>query len=482
MSNPLLHRIEVEGLYHQFNFELSLKPGLNVIFGKNGRGKTTLLHILANTLELDFPRFQHLQFKSIALSTYDGDKLLMLKVPGEHGIKLLLNDTPVGTQTPQGLELSPAERQLLRTALGSRPIYLPAFRSIIERVRSDTPYGPPTREPEVERLKEHERQAEKEGDIRSTQYGRYRDLAGVNARKTLLCREWFGQFVPAIRYPSIIEVAERLMDEYRDAQLELGYQDSRMLSEMFVNVFRALLSEEVGPTDLEVETLIRRVSHSLAPGKDKDRYGEDNAMDHLGASLTQVIEKVKDRGPHKEEAAERRVLKLYAEMLERRNQERKHVFSRFRSFEGAVNRFLEDKELRVRDDPDRARQAIALRRDGVGVYVEAEGGRRYSLTALSSGERQVLTMLFSASRLGVSQGVFLVDEPEISLHVDWQRMILRELSAQAGDRQIVVCTHAPEVGADHMGALQKFSPSRYREPSLFPTEEGAPDSQLDDLS
>ena len=46
------------------------------------------------------------------------------------------------------------------------------------------------------------------------------------------------------------------------------------------------------------------------------------------------------------------------------------------------------------------------------------------------------------------QGV-LIDEPEISLHVDWQRRLLRRMAEQIGGRQIIVCTHSPTIGADY---------------------------------
>jgi predicted ATP-dependent endonuclease of OLD family len=92
------------------------------------------------------------------------------------------------------------------------------------------------------------------------------------------------------------------------------------------------------------------------------------------------------------------------------------------------------------------------------------------LSALSSGERQVLTMLFSATHMSPSDGTMLIDEPEISLHVDWQRIILTEMMKQAGDRQVIVCTHSPEVAADHRDVLVEISSSgRSQATSLFDT-------------
>ena len=103
------------------------------------------------------------------------------------------------------------------------------------------------------------------------------------------------------------------------------------------------------------------------------------------------------------------------------------------------------------------------------VAVSAEGGHSYGLSALSSGERQILTMLYSASRTRFLSGVFLIDEPELSLHIDWQRIVLRELQSQSAGRQIIACTHSPEVGADHMVEIQDFEPklTQKRQETLF---------------
>ena len=80
------------------------------------------------------------------------------------------------------------------------------------------------------------------------------------------------------------------------------------------------------------------------------------------------------------------------------------------------------------------------------------------LRALSSGERQIVTMLYSASRSPFKSGPLLIDEPELSLHVDWQRIILGEIENQHQGRQIIACTHSPEVGADHESRVQFFFP------------------------
>lgn len=70
------------------------------------------------------------------------------------------------------------------------------------------------------------------------------------------------------------------------------------------------------------------------------------------------------------------------------------------------------------------------------------------LDALSAGERHLMTMLYAASQMSTHQ-LILIDEPEISLHLDWQERLLTEMMAQQGGRQIIVCTHSPMIGAEH---------------------------------
>jgi predicted ATP-dependent endonuclease of OLD family len=314
-----------------------------------------------------------------------------------------------------------------------------------------------------ERLRDEERLVEREANREAhRKFGLYaaRDQqSSLTARKTIQCREWFGPFVPVVRYPSILEVTDSLATEFRDAQIETGMQERQMLSEMFVEVFKALVSDEAVPTESELDTLMSRVRNAIA---DERGTAEDQMYtDQIGYRLSQAIGVVKERGNQKGSEAERRVLRLYAQMLERRNNERSTAFAKVKHFEAAVNKFFDSKTLHITDE----------RKEG-NVYVETPDGRRYGLASLSSGERQVLTMLFSATRMSSATGVFLMDEPELSLHIDWQRIILGELTAQAGGRQIIACTHSPEVGAEHISSVQIFQPT--------PTINQLPDRSIED--
>ncbi|MFZ6780693.1 AAA family ATPase [Undibacterium sp. Ji83W] len=61
--------------------------------------------------------------------------------------------------------------------------------------------------------------------------------------------------------------------------------------------------------------------------------------------------------------------------------------------------------------------------------------------ALSAGEKQMLS--FIAYNAFYQNSLIFIDEPELSLHVDWQRQLFPTLMAQQGSNQFVIATHSP---------------------------------------
>lgn len=82
-----------------------------------------------------------------------------------------------------------------------------------------------------------------------------------------------------------------------------------------------------------------------------------------------------------------------------------------------------------------------------------KGGGYEQLHVLSSGERQLVSILFAASQAEGST-LMLIDEPEISLHVEWQDRLLASIKSIKRDVQVIVCTHSKVI-------LDKYYKSAY---------------------
>lgn len=72
-------------------------------------------------------------------------------------------------------------------------------------------------------------------------------------------------------------------------------------------------------------------------------------------------------------------------------------------------------------------------------------GKSFLIGRASSGERELLTYLFSIYALNVRDALVIVDEPELHLHPKWQAILLQLFSSLAEEtgNQFVLATHAP---------------------------------------
>lgn len=69
-----------------------------------------------------------------------------------------------------------------------------------------------------------------------------------------------------------------------------------------------------------------------------------------------------------------------------------------------------------------------------------------SLDRLSSGERQLIRILVEA--LSAGGRPIIIDEPELSMHIDWQQVLIESIQTVDGDSQVITATHSPEIMAD----------------------------------
>lgn len=86
------------------------------------------------------------------------------------------------------------------------------------------------------------------------------------------------------------------------------------------------------------------------------------------------------------------------------------------------------------------------------LTVITDDGEEIPIASLSSGEKQLIRILLETLVAGATP--VLVDEPEISLHVDWQARLLGAMTHINPDAQLIVATHSPEiVGNGHGGRV-----------------------------
>ena len=64
---------------------------------------------------------------------------------------------------------------------------------------------------------------------------------------------------------------------------------------------------------------------------------------------------------------------------------------------------------------------------------------------LSSGEKQILVILLTVLVEDNENYVLFMDEPEVSLHIDWQKRLIDLILELNPNVQIILTTHSPAV-------------------------------------
>ena len=77
------------------------------------------------------------------------------------------------------------------------------------------------------------------------------------------------------------------------------------------------------------------------------------------------------------------------------------------------------------------------------IIVKTSNGKNIGLNSLSSGQKHLIIVFLGALMAG-SSAIF-IDEPEISMHIDWQVDLVAYMNLLNPNAQYVLATHSPEI-------------------------------------
>ncbi|MDE7160141.1 MAG: AAA family ATPase [Muribaculaceae bacterium] len=88
------------------------------------------------------------------------------------------------------------------------------------------------------------------------------------------------------------------------------------------------------------------------------------------------------------------------------------------------------------------------RDSGEVSFVFDADGKSHDYTHLSAGEKQLLLILLTVFMQEKRPAVLVMDEPEISMHVDWQKRLIEVIRDINPNCQLIIATHSPMIIMD----------------------------------
>lgn len=81
-------------------------------------------------------------------------------------------------------------------------------------------------------------------------------------------------------------------------------------------------------------------------------------------------------------------------------------------------------------------------------FIFESDGKSHQYSELSAGEKQLLLIMLAVFMQEEQEAILVMDEPEISLHIDWQNRLLADIRRLNPNCQVIVSTHSPAMILD----------------------------------
>ena len=253
---------------------------------------------------------------------------------------------------------------------------------------------------------------------------RREDNDRINVINILTAREMSSLFFPSFRIieggfariPRHIPTDDSGTDEFDLFKRRFAEEATKKLQEA-ISQFSTALS--VYDDHKFITTISTHDIGDLLPKKYIDVYRKTNELHvKLSKEITQEISETRSL----DNASP--ILADIQKWVEEVNKERELLQRPLSLLEEQILDILQYKGIRV----------------AAGVTLREEDGAIDS-DKLSAGEKQLLSFL-CYNAFSENTAIF-IDEPELSLHVDWQRTLLRTLLEQGTGNQFFVATHSP---------------------------------------
>lgn len=410
----MINGILIEQLFGRFNYSISIAPGgITILTGPNGFGKSTILRIISAISNGNLSFFIKLDFSSITILFEGNDKIVIKKSQKF----LYLDDLRLPEITDHQMDFFQYGRRntwLVRTPNGyydrrtgdslteDEYYYLSVFGDdeIWERFL--------TKE-QRETLKRIKKKLEK---VRSL-CGDVRLISDQRLIRTQNRREEV-QVIDVIS-----ELPQKLKDEINRVVAEYSQVSTKLDSSYPKRLFSAK------------DGINNQQEYSERLEEANKRFEKLNEYNLVDMSLI-------DNEEYNQTYST--ALKIYFDDFSKKYIVFEGLIEKLDLFTKIINDRLSFKQLRISRD------------NGFEVVDIDNTSKTLDLSQLSSGEKQEIVLFYDLIFRTKLDLLLLIDEPEISLHITWQKKFLDDLIeiSKQNKLQAIVATHSPQIISNHL--------------------------------
>lgn len=436
-----LTKFTIHDLWGEKTVSLKFDNSKLILVGENGSGKTTILRIMYETLACRWSLLSVEDFSKIDLEFEDNSTVSISKDRLGSAKELFVDlDSPLFREIPM-----PIRRNLVERAnISGRDI---SYDQIIEMMdeydyRDKEIYGQlkeKVESVETNALSEYSALIKEKigcSIIYLPTYRRVEKRIRYVNEKDYRHRPTYGTYrftAKAFKDEQAIEIAKTGMDDV-DFFIQIALDDihrkfdisaSRLNYECFKGILNKtsdnVAYDKAILSDVEIEKVFGSITKDILSPEETTQ-------------IKQQLISIQKMAPHDQQTYDKIVYYFYS-MLHDRLLKLKENEKVILSFFNACNEYLGNKKF-VYNEADYSYNIVVS--DGITE-------RKIDLEHLSSGEKQVVSIFSYLYLSPLDKSIILIDEPELSLSVPWQKKFLLDISKGTQCAGLISVTHSPFV-------------------------------------
>ena len=414
----MINSLFIEELFDEKgnNKKISFNKNLTILVGKNGSGKTTTLKIINNILNNEYKKLFNYKFKSIRLETTSGP--IIIEKVNNKTIKLSSNEDtkPLTIRSNTDLE------NHINNKKSFTSLYFPTYRRI------ETDFLDLIYDNDFDKYEEKfiaNRLIDKMG---ADNKGRNTVLGLTNNDISKIIEKKWNEVIEHEK-TKLNNLIQKFFYSLLDTPKDLDDKKPFISFEFEENEVRNHLTQlfkQAGfiknDTDIHrIESYVENVSQAHA------------ALDKLSDSEYSMTPDIVKTLLSYEKVAQ--LVTMYRDTYSEIHSKKQ----KFHNLNKTLSNFL-NKEVTIED----------------GRLLFVKNQNELSYEDLSAGEKQ-LVALFIYTHLSLDPGsIVIIDEPELSLHVSWQREFLQNLIKDNENIQFIVSTHSPFIISNYRDQIEEL--------------------------
>ncbi|MDY6172135.1 MAG: AAA family ATPase [Fusobacterium necrophorum] len=403
----MLTKIEYKKLFGVFDYEIELKKGgVTIITGPNGFGKSTILKSIDAFYSLDIMFFSRLDYEKISFYSNVEDKPISIEKKGE---KIIISEFEINVNDLQD--------EILRRFRRPYCYRLDEFRWIDRRTDEII-----SKDDIIQSYIQNS-YIDEEIEIPSNEFIKLREKVKSYSGDTKFIKEQrlLRERVHGRNEKQTVNVIDELPDQFKEK----------------INRVSSIYSSEANKLDSSYPNRLFETKNGIT----KKEYTKH--LEYMNEKFEKLnkynISDIKILGKQVKFLEEHsKALKVYFSDFEKKYKVFEELIEQLDLFTDIINSRLKFKDIRISRD------------EGIVVY-KSNTDEQLRLDQLSSGEKQEIILFYELIFESDKNIHLLIDEPEISLHIEWQLRFMDDLLRIAEKKKfkVTVATHSPQIINNH---------------------------------